>query len=55
MVLELTYHAKITPWLTVQPDFQYVIHPGGNVPQPDNPTQALKDAAVFGLRGTITF
>ena len=55
MVLELTYQAKITPWLTVQPDFQWVIHPGGNVPQPDNPTQALKDAAVFGLRGTITF
>jgi porin len=55
MVLELTYQAPITPWLTVQPDFQYVIHPGGNIPQPDNPTQALKNAAIFGLRGTITF
>lgn len=55
MVLELTYQAPITPWLTVQPDFQYVIHPGGNVPQPENPTRALKNAAIFGLRGTVTF
>lgn len=55
MVLELTYQAPVTPWFTLQPDFQYVIHPGGNVPQPDNPTQALKNAAVFGLRGTLKF
>jgi len=55
MVLELTYQAPITPWLTVQPDFQYVIHPGGNVPEPGNPAQVLKNAAVFGLRGSVTF
>lgn len=25
---ELTYRAQLTPWLTVQPDVQYIIHPG---------------------------
>jgi porin len=55
MVLELTYQAPITPWFSLQPDFQYVIHPGGNAPQPDDPTQALKNAVVFGLRSTIKF
>ncbi|HVY13773.1 MAG TPA: carbohydrate porin [Rhodopila sp.] len=55
VVLELTYQAPITPWLTLQPDFQYVFHPGGGLPQANDPTQALNDAAIFGLRGTITF
>lgn len=56
-VLEVTYQAAVTPWLSVQPFFQYVFHPGGNVPNPDgsNPTQALQDAAVFGVRSTVTF
>lgn len=55
MVLEVTYQAPITPWLTLQPDFQYVIRPGGNVPQPNDPTQAVKNAAIFGLRASVTF
>jgi porin len=25
---EVTYRAKITDWLTVQPDFQFIVHPG---------------------------
>lgn len=55
MVLEITYQAPITPWLTLQPDFQYVVHPGGNVPQPDDPTHAVRNAAIFGLRTSVTF
>ena len=27
--VELTYLAQLGSWLTVQPDVQYVIHPGG--------------------------
>ncbi|MCS0493861.1 carbohydrate porin [Ancylobacter sp. MQZ15Z-1] len=56
-VLEIDYQAAVTPWLSVQPFFQYVFHPGGNVPDPNgsNPTQALRDAAVFGVRSTVTF
>ncbi len=41
--------------LILQPDFQYVIHPGGEVPDANDPTRAVDDAAIFGLRGTITF
>lgn len=55
MVLELTYQAPITPWLTVQPDFQYVIRPSGNVPNPIDPTTTLGNAAVLGLRTSIKF
>ena len=29
-VLELTYQANLTPWDQVQPDLQYIIHPGGS-------------------------
>ncbi len=54
-VLELTYQAVVAPWLTVQPDFQYVFNPGGGVPNPQAPTRAVGDAAVLGLRATIVF
>jgi porin len=40
--LELTYRFPVTPWLTLQPDLQYVVNPGGN--------SALDDALVIGLR-----
>jgi porin len=40
-VFEVTYRAKVTDWLTVQPDVQYIMHPGFD------PT--LKDAFMFGL------
>lgn len=40
--LELTYLAQFGSWLTVQPDIQYVIHPGG--------TRATRNAVVPGLR-----
>jgi porin len=46
-VLELTYKAQITPWFTLQPDFQYIINPGGSA-QND-------DAVVIGLRSIINF
>jgi porin len=40
--MELTYLAQLASWLAVQPDVQYVIHPGG--------TQARRNAVVLGLR-----
>jgi porin len=39
---ELTYLAQLGAWLTVQPDVQYVIHPGGS--------RAARSALVPGLR-----
>lgn len=47
MVLEFTYQARITPWLIVQPDLQWIIHPGG--------TRDLGNALVIGGRAAITF
>lgn len=42
IVVEAVYNAIIAPWLSVQPDLQYVLHPGGD-PQ-------LDDALVVGIR-----
>ena len=52
-VLELTYQAQITPWWQLQPDFQYIINPGGGTLSDTG--QRIGDAAVFGLRTAITF
>jgi len=55
LTLEFTYQAQIRPGWTLQPDIQYVFHPGGRVPDPNFPAAALKDAAIFGLRTTIAY
>jgi porin len=56
-VVEVTYQAAVTPWLSVQSFMQYIIHPGGNVPQPDGtaPTEPLRNATVIGLRTSVVF
>ncbi len=55
MVLELSYAAQIAPWWTVQPDLQYIVHPGGNVPGPHDSAGAVSDAFLAGVRSTIRF
>jgi porin len=47
IVIEASYRAPLTPRLTLQPDIQYVINPGGD--------PALDDALVLGLRFEIAF
>lgn len=42
IILEATYRARVASWLTVQPDVQYVIDPGGRRDAPD--------ALAVGLR-----
>jgi porin len=54
-VLEVTYQAPVTPWLTVQPDFQYIFNPSGGVPNPNDPAKTIGSAAVFGLRAVVVF
>jgi len=54
-VLELSYQAQALPWLQVQPDIQYVITPGGGIPNPNRPGQQVGSAAVFGLRIVAAF
>lgn len=47
MVLEATYQAQITPWLSVQPDLQFIIQPGGN--------GSIPNALVLGLSASVAF
>jgi porin len=54
-VLELSYQVQALPWLQAQPDFQYVVSPGGGIPNPNQPGQLVGSAAVFGLRIIATF
>jgi porin len=54
-VFELSYQAQALPWLQVQPDIQYVLNPGGGIPNPNRPGQLVGSAAVFGLSIVATF
>ncbi len=54
-MIEVTYQAKVTNWMQLQPDFQYVWNPGAGVANPNDPTQKLHNEAIFGLRTNITF
>lgn len=45
--IELTYQLQITSCFTLQPDLQYIIHPGMSEPLPN--------ALIIGLRGNVTF
>ena len=55
IVFELSYQAQLAPWWVLQPDIQYIVHPGGNVPDPNNALVPVKNATVIGLRSTIKF
>lgn len=46
-VIELTYSYAVTPWLTVQPDVQYLFNPAANGTVPD--------ALVLGCQIAVTF
>lgn len=47
MVLEWTYLFAVTPWLSVQPDVQYIIKPSG--------TSTIPDTLVLGAEIAINF
>ena len=51
-VIEATYQAPVTNWLTLQPDLQYVVNPNAGIPNNfgDRP---LPNALVIGIRVTI--
>jgi porin len=52
-VLEATYQAVVVPGFTVQPDIQYVFHPGAGVAGPGG--RRLRNAAVLGVRATVQY
>jgi porin len=54
-VIEATYQAALTPGLSAQPFFQYVMRPGGNATDPGKPNSRIQNAAILGLRVAATF
>lgn len=52
-ILELTYQAEIVPGMTIQPDLQYVMRPGGGLI--DAYGRRLGNAMVAGLRLSINY
>ncbi len=51
------YQYEVRAGWTLQPNFQYFVHPGGGATDPlgVNPGKLLRDAAVFGLRTVLKF
>jgi porin len=47
MVLEWTYQMALAPWLTLQPDVQYIIQPSG--------MSDIPNALVIGMQLAINF
>lgn len=56
IALEATYQARIVPGWVLQPTVQYIVRPGGGIPDPLAPGHArIGDALVLGLRTTIRY
>jgi porin len=53
-LFEICYTARIQTGWTLQPDFQYIVQPGGNVSNASG-TGAVGNASVFGVRTTLNF
>jgi porin len=51
------YQYEVRAGWTLQPNVQYIVHPGGGATSPlgPSPGKVLKDAAVFGLRTVLKF
>ena len=56
-VVELSYQMKLADNWLLQPNLQYVVQPGGHVPDPRDPsgTNAIRDAVVLGMRTMLKF
>jgi porin len=56
-LVEVTYIAKMAPGWSLQPDLQIIRQPGGNIPDPRDPTGLLplRSSLVLGLRSLLRF
>jgi porin len=54
-IVEATYQYQVAPWWQLQADFQYAFRPAGGIPNPNNPTERLRNEVILGLRTNITF
>jgi porin len=55
LTIELSYQAQVKPGWTVQPVVEYIVHPGGHVPDPISPGSAVKSGALIGVRSAIAY
>jgi len=57
LAIEATYQWQMARWWAIQPDVQYIVHPGGHAADPRFPagTRPIPDALVLGLRSAMTF
>ena len=53
--IEATYQYQVFSWWQLQPDAQFVNHPGGGIANPLQPDQRVKNEIVLGLRTNILF
>ena len=55
--IELTYQVQLAQDWSLQPDLQYIIHPGGHVSNPLDPsgTSPIPNATVIGVRTILKF
>ena len=56
-VIEANYSVQVTDGWVLQPNLQYVVHPGGRIADPNDPTgqRTLKNATVLTLRSQWKF
>jgi porin len=54
-VIEATYQIAVMPGVVVQPDFQYVFHPGAHGVADPTDGLPIRDAAVFGVRASLHY
>jgi porin len=56
-LLTAVYQYEVRAGWTLQPNFQYIVHPGGGATNPlgNNPGKILRNAEVFGLRTVVKF
>ncbi len=53
--IELAYNVVLTPWLSLTPDLQYLIRPGGGIVDPTDPAKENPNALVALLQTTARF
>ncbi|WP_334407226.1 carbohydrate porin [Bradyrhizobium sp. AZCC 2289] len=55
-LLTTVYQYELRPGWTLQPNFQFIRHPGGGATDPLGraPGKPLKDASVFGVRSVLS-
>jgi porin len=52
-MIEMMYQAQLAPWWMLQPELQYIVRPGGGVPNSDGSIRP--NAWVIAVRSSLNF